>query len=157
VLVDGSRLIWDSLAICEYLAETFPDKKMWPWNAGDRAYARSLAAEMHSGFQALRQKLPMKAHEKFPNFAIPVDAEKDIARIRELFRAALARSGGPYLLGAFSIADAMYAPVAFRFATYNVPLTGPEKDYVTLLLNHPAMKQWKAEAEAEQLRAKRYE
>lgn len=156
-LVDGSLAIWDSLAICEYMAEKYPDKHLWPRNQRDRAIARSISCEMHSGFTALREHLSMKVHESFPGFIVPDAAQNDIRRVTQLWTEALAQSGGPYLFGEFSIADAMYAPVVFRFNSYQVPLTGAPASYVQIMLRHSGMMEWLAAAEKETLRAKRYE
>ena len=148
VLVDGANVVWESLAICEYVAEKYPDRKMWPWNAGDRALARSISNEMHAGFAALRQSLPHQVTDRFPGFVVPTAAKADIERIRQLWETTLARSGGPYLFKEFSIADAMYAPVANRFRTYDVKLDGRAGEYVQTMLAHPAMKLWESGATA---------
>jgi glutathione S-transferase len=121
VLKDGNLLVWDSLAICEYLAECYPEAGLWPSDPGDRALARSAAAEMHSGFSALRRACPMDIGARL---AVEPDEEvtRDIRRIVELWSALLARSGGPFLLGRWSIADAFFTPVATRFESYGIDL-----------------------------------
>lgn len=151
LIVDDQMTIWDSLAICEFLAESFPDKAMWPRDRKARAWGRSISYEMHSGFQALRQTLPMKCHgvtEKF-NYS---PAACDIERIQTLWSECLAahQESGCYLLGQFSIADCMYAPVVLRFCSYGVVL--PEANlikYCQTMLNNPALKQWLSDAEKE--------
>ena len=144
VLRHGARHVWDSLAICEYLAETFPEKKLWPRDSGERALARAISAEMHSGFQNLRGQMPMNVRAKGRKVPRTPELEADIARVKSLWadcrKAASVR--GPFLFGEFTIADAMYAPVAFRFQTYGVP-----DDYAESLVKIPAMREW-AEAAA---------
>jgi len=151
VLRHGDITVWDSLAIGEYLAELAPQAGLWPAAAAARARARSLCAEMHSGFQALRENLPMnirgrcRSHE--PNAAVA----QDIARLTSLWtdtRREFGR-GGPFLFGQRSLADAFYAPVACRFRTYSVPLTGEAAAWAEAVLNLPAMRAWTTEAEAE--------
>jgi glutathione S-transferase len=146
VLLDGANVVWESLAICEYVAEKYPDRKMWPWHSGDRALARSISNEMHAGFAPLRQNLPHQVNDRFPGFRAPEAAQRDIERIRKIWNDALERSGGPFLFKEFSIADAMYAPVANRFRTYDVKLDGRAGEYVQTMLAHPAMKIWEADA-----------
>ncbi|KAB7623669.1 glutathione S-transferase family protein [Alkalilimnicola sp. S0819] len=147
-LRDGELRVWDSLAICEYLAERFPEKQLWPEDKGERAAARALAAEMHAGFPALRRELPMNCRLHMGHYPISEDVEADIARIREIWRGCLERSAarGPWLFGQFSIADAMYAPVALRFHSYGVELDGPEAAYRDHILRLPAIEEWMAEA-----------
>jgi glutathione S-transferase len=142
-LIDGDLTVWDSLAICEYLAEKFPQARLWPEAPRARAVARSVAAEMHSGFQALRNGMPMnlRAHRPVPSPAADVAA--DIARIRDVWRGLLAQPRqGEYLFGPFGIADVMYAPVVSRFRTYGVPLDGPEAAYAAAVWRHPAVAKW---------------
>ena len=144
VLRAGMRSIWDSLAIAEYLAETFPEKRLWPRDSGERALARSVSAEMHSGFQSLRGQMPMNVRASGRRVPRTPELEADIARVKGLWsdcrKSATVR--GPFLFGEFSIADAMYAPVAFRFATYGV-----QDDYAESLVKLPALREW-AEAAA---------
>lgn len=123
-LVDGAVTVWESIAICEYLAERFPDRQLWPADAALRAEARSLAAEMHAGFQALRQHCPMNVRRVVPAKPRPCAVERDIARFAALVESLRARAGkgGPFLMGHFTILDAMYAPVASRCRTYSITL-----------------------------------
>jgi len=152
-LKDGDLLIWDSLAICEYLAEKFPDARLWPADPGLRALARAAASEMHSGFQSLRGECPM-ALEMAPKVATLSEAtQKNIRRIVALWSELLTRSGGPFLAGEWSIADAFYAPVATRFRTYGVHLSDYGDDgrcgtYMTRLLATPEFLEWEAAAKA---------
>lgn len=139
---DGFQ-IWESIAIAEYLAEQHP--QLWPADAKARARARSISAEMHAGFANLRKAMPMNL--KFKLKGKPADAavQRDIDRIIEIWteaRTQFATGDDPYLFGAFSIADGMYAPVACRFHTYNVPLPPVAAKYRDTLLSHPAMQEW---------------
>jgi glutathione S-transferase len=113
---DGARQIkvWDSLAICEYLAEKFPAKHLWPADTALRARARSASAEMHSSFTALRTHMPMNIRNRYPGCGMTPETAADIARLQALWSECLNTSGGPYLFGGFCIADAMFAPVIFR-------------------------------------------
>ena len=147
VLHDGTLVIWDSLAICEYLAEQHA--VLWPADRADRARARALSAEMHFGFVSLRRDMPMDLGAHKPNVGHTAEALADIARITHMWRDQLAASGGPYLFGAFSIADAMLCPVATRFVTYGVDLDAPCRAYVDTLHALPGMKQWHADAARE--------
>lgn len=148
----GTLMVWDSLAICEYLAELFPQAGLWPEDRAVRAVARSVTAEMHSSFSALRQNLPMNIRARKPGqgHSAPGVAE-DIARIRALWTECRTRygQGGPFLFGRFSIADAFYAPVVTRFITYGVPLEGVVKDYAEAILALPSMQAWTEAARAE--------
>lgn len=148
-LIDGSTVIWDSLAIIEYLAERFP--ALWPAVAAERAVARAVSAEMHSGFQGLRSQMPLNVRKRLPGKGRSEAADADIARIAQIWTDCRRRygRGGPYLFGTFTAADAMYAPVALRFQTYGVQLTGEAGSYLDALLAHPAMQAWQAAAEAE--------
>ena len=148
VLHHGKFVIWDSLAILEYLAETFPEKKLWPAGKTARAVARSVANEMHSGFAALRNACPMnirRAPKPVP-LSDPVNA--DIARIETIWRECREKfgKGGPFLFGKFSIADAMYAPVASRFSTYLLSTGDDTRAYVATILNTSAFKLWQEAA-----------
>ncbi|MBP6545900.1 MAG: glutathione S-transferase family protein [Phenylobacterium sp.] len=148
-LKDGDLVVWDSLAICEYLAETFPAAKLWPADPVARALGRSAAAEMHSGFQALRQECSM-ALELDPRQAeLSEAARKNVTRITELWNELLDRFGGPFLLGEWSIADAFYAPVASRFRTYGIKPQGAAGAYVETILATPDFLEWEAAAKAE--------
>lgn len=159
VLKHGALAVWDSLAICEYLAERFPDKGLWPHDLLTRAQARSISTEMHSGFSALRENMFMNIRRHMPGRGRTPAVEADIERIPSIWRGCRARyaSAGPFLFGAFSIADAMYAPVALRFQTYAVTADGSAGEYAAHLLSLPAMKKWIAAAHAETERIDRYE
>lgn len=151
-LHDGDVVVWDSLAIAEYLAERRPG--MWPADPAARAWARSIAAEMHSGFPTLCSEMAMCIRERVDVRPWSVALAADIARIAGLFDETRRRfgAGGPWLCGAFSIADCFYAPVAFRFRTYAVALPGSAGAYVEALLAHPWLRQWEAAALAETVR-----
>ncbi|HYZ31670.1 MAG TPA: glutathione S-transferase family protein [Crenalkalicoccus sp.] len=143
----GAR-IWESLAICEYCAEHAPG--LWPEERRARAHARSIAAEMHAGFRALRQTMPMNLGREFPGRGRIPEALSDIARIEAIWAEALAAHGGPFLFGAhFGLADAMFAPVVTRFLTWQPELSAPSRAYVTAVRAHPLMQRWYAEAAAE--------
>jgi len=144
VLKHGDLVVWDSLAICEYLAELFPDAGLWPDDPDQRALARSISAEMHSGFSALRNDMPMDMRASFSDHVSGPGVADDIGRITEIWNYCRAgRTGdGPFLFGAFSIADAMYAPVASRFRTYNVDLDSLSGDYVDAIHAWPPMVAW---------------
>lgn len=155
VLRDGDLAVWDSLAICEYLAERFPQAGLWPEDPSARAVARSVAAEMHAGFAALRTHYPMdmRSRKQRP----PTDAvSADITRITDLWRMCRDRFGGDgdMLFGRFSIADCMYAPVASRFQTYGVDLDPVCAGYRDAVLGLPAMKAWCEEAIEEPILAR---
>jgi glutathione S-transferase len=151
VLIDGDLAVWDSLAICEYLAEKFPACHGWPENPAARAQARSIAAEMHSGFVALRTELPMNCRGRRTGVVPSAAARADIARITSIWENCRARygAGGPWLFGRFSFADAMYAPVAFRLYCYGVVLQGAAATYQQAVFAHPAVREWVAAAKAE--------
>jgi glutathione S-transferase len=158
-LIHGDVRVWDSLAICEYLAERFPDKHLWPAAVAARAEARSVSAEMHSGFQALRLNMFMNIRRRMPTRGRTPEALADIERIVAIWNGCRARyaSGGPFLFGAFSIADAMYAPIALRFDTYAVQTEGAARDYARTLLALPALQEWVAAAHAEKEQLAHYE
>jgi len=151
ILKHGDRVIWDSLAIFEYLAERFPDKGLWPEDAEVRARARSVSAEMHSGFPALRNHMPMDLRSKHPGKGFGEGVIDDIKRICDLWSDCRVRfgDGGPFLFGRFSMADAMYAPVVGRFVTYGVNLPPSAKDYVEAVWEHPHVWEWRDAAEKE--------
>ena len=137
--------IWDTLAIVERLHELYPERGVWPAEAHLRAQARSIAAEMHGGFRALRGAMPMNIRSSYPGKGMNADVENDIARIRALW----AGAGGPFLFGEFCAADAFFAPVATRFVTYAVQLNGAAHTYQQALLASPAVQAWSAEARKE--------
>ena len=155
VLVDDGFAVWDSLAIVETLHERFPDRGVWPAAARDRARARSLAAEMHAGFGALRSHCPMNIEAALPEVGARLWVEQaalraDVARIEAAWADALADSGGPFLFGAFSAADAFYAPVCMRLRTYALPLRAGTLAYVDSVARAPGVAAWIADALAEQ-------
>lgn len=158
ILLDGDLVVWDSLAICEYLAERFPAAGLWPADARARAVARSASAEMHSGFQALRTAMPMNLRLRRP-VAVPApDVAADLARIRELWRDLLSRPrDGEFLFGRFGIADAMFAPVVGRCRSYGVALDGPEAAYADAVWRHPAVVKWVEAAQAEEQAIPKYD
>ncbi|WP_395683322.1 glutathione S-transferase family protein [Dokdonella sp.] len=143
--------IWDSLAICEYANETLLGGAGWPADASARAVARSVSAEMHSGFQALRKALPMNCRRRTHGTPLGPDVLANIARIGAIWRDCRARfgAGGPFLFGGFSIADAMYAPVVMRFVSYGVEIDAVAQAYVDTLLDLPALQEWLRDAAAE--------
>jgi glutathione S-transferase len=150
VLIAGETTIWDSLAICEYLAEQFPERNMWPRNVAQRAIARSMCAEMHSGFQHLRSAMWMNIRARFPGKGRTPGAQADIGRISEMWENCLSTAGAhQFLFGEFSIADAYFAPVAMRFCTYAVSLAPALQAYVDRVVAHPAVAQWMSEALSE--------
>lgn len=151
VLIDGDVTVWESLAICEYVAELYPAAGLWPDDRAARAVCRSVATEMHSGFAALRQALPMDYRASLPLPELDEAVHDDIARIQAAWRTARRRfgAGGPFLFGRFSIADAMYAPVVTRFATYGVALDEVAQAYAAAILDLPAMQEWLAAARLE--------
>lgn len=131
--------IHESLAICEYVAEAFPDAGLWPEDALDRARARAISCEMVGGFANMRAQLACHLFGRVPGFTLSAGARSDIARVFELWRECLERSGGPFLFGHFSIADAMYFPVLTRLRTYGIPLAGTVKNYARALDDLPAV------------------
>ncbi len=158
-LRDGELVIWDSLAIGEYLAEKHPAAGLWPAEAPLRAIARSVAAEMHSGFAALRTALPFNARRTPSPLARTPEVEADVARIVEVWNDCRARygAGGPFLFGKPTLADVMYAPVVGRFHVYGVPLAGAAAQYADAVLALPAMKEWFAAARVEPYTEAKYE
>lgn len=151
VLIDGDLTVWDSLAICEYLADKFPEKQLWPSGQAARTVARSVVAEMHAGFSALRQHMPMNIRRRCPDEGLTPESLQDIKRINTLWNDCRARFGraGEFLFGSFCIADAMYAPVALRFITYEVKLDDVSAAYVNAITALPAVRQWIVDAHAE--------
>ena len=155
VLVDEEMAIWDTLAIAEYLAEQFPDKQLCPQDKAARARARSVCAEMHSGFTGLRSDCPMNIEASLPEVGALLWRDKpavrsDVLRLVQMWSGLLAEYGGPMLFGQFSIADAFFAPVCMRLKTYALPLPQPIADYVQRVHELPGVSAWIAGALAEQ-------
>lgn len=159
VLLDGEFIVWDSLSILEYLAESFPHFKGLPDDREDRSMVRSVCAEMHSGFTAVRTELPMNCRKTFTHFNPSQAARKDIERITALWRYFRRRyeSRGPWLFGEFTIADAMFAPVVLRFKGYSIALQAIELEYVDFVLSHRAIIQWIEAAQQETEILERFE
>jgi glutathione S-transferase len=158
-LIDGDLTVWDSLAIIEYLAERFPDAKLWPQDRASRAHARSISAEMHSGFMALRNECGMNLHRPIGAITLSADARANIARVEEIWSGCRERYGklGPYLFGAFSGADAMYAPVVHRFRTYAIEVGPQVKAYMETMMALPAFAEWTRAGLAETLVIEKFE
>ncbi len=159
VLHDGEVTVWESLAICEYLAERFPHARLWPADPAARALARAASAEMHAGFAALRQAMPMNCRAHLPGKGRAPGVDDDIARVRDIWRDCRARfgAGGDMLFGQFTAADAMFAPVVSRFQTYGVSLDPVSRAYADAVSALPAMEAWTAAARAEPERIEREE
>jgi glutathione S-transferase len=149
VLHHDDLVVWDSLAICEYVAELQPGAGLWPGDRAARARARTISAEMHAGFAALRRDMPMDVIADKRGEGHTAAALSDARRVQAIWREALAAGGGPFLFGTFTIADAMFAPVATRFVTYGVELDDACKRYVETVYALPAMRAWIADAERE--------
>ena len=154
VLVDDGFAVWDTLAIAEYLAEKFPGKSLWPVDAKARARARSLCAEMHGGFQGLRNGCPMNIEAELPEVGARLLRDdpgvgQDLARIVDMWERQLDETGGAFLFGAFSIADAYFAPVVTRLRTYGVPVPAPIAAYCERVVALPGVAAWIAGALAE--------
>lgn len=147
----GDLVVWDSLAICEYVAELFPEAKLWPEDRAARALARSVSAEMHSSFASMRRDMSMDVMARVPRRAMSRETEDDVRRVLTLWsECRKSASAGPFLFGAFSVADAMFAPVAWRFRTYDVAIEdAAARAYCDTLLTLPAMKEWERAAAAE--------
>ncbi|RBK70953.1 glutathione S-transferase, partial [Xanthomonas oryzae] len=153
VLWDDTLHVWDSLAICEYINERWLDGRGWPADLAVRAQARAAAAEMHSGFAALRSQLPMNLARPPGPAQWDAAAERDITRIQALWASLRAEDGqdGPFLCGQFGIVDAMFAPVALRFSSYGVPLFEAAGDYLAALDALPALRDWRNGAKRERV------
>jgi glutathione S-transferase len=148
ILIDGDLVIHESLAICEYLNERFPDARLWPENVEQRARARAISAEMSAGFHTLRDEMPMNYRGRANGFLVSEAAQVDVDRICGIWQDCRSRAErGPYLFGDFSIADAMYLPVVCRFQTYGVELAGAAADYAAALWEHPVVREWTRIAE----------
>jgi len=143
LLIDGEP-VWDTLAICETVAELFPAKHLWPQDQHARRVARSACAEMHSGFQALRSRMPMNIRSRYPGKGLTAESKKDIDRVVELWTNCRQRFGGAsdFLFGRFSIADAFFAPVVMRFHAYDVQLPPLAQAYCAAVQALPAVREW---------------
>lgn len=155
VLVDGDLAIWDTLAIAEYVAEQFPEKHLWPADRAARARARSICAEMHSGFTALRGACPMNIEARLADAGALIwrdnaGVRNDLQRLVAMWTALLEAHGGPMLFGEFTVADAYFAPVCTRLRTYGLPVTGTVEAYVNRVYALPGVKAWVEDALAEQ-------
>jgi glutathione S-transferase len=147
VLVDGDIVVWDTLAIAEYVAEKFPEKKLWPTAVADRARARSICAEMHSGFMGIRSACPMNIDADLPEIGALAMRDKDalrqdLKRIDSLFSSLLKQHKGPMLFGEFTIPDAYFAPVVMRIKTYALPVSAETQAYMDRLCATPGVKAW---------------
>ncbi|MGJ3251578.1 MAG: glutathione S-transferase family protein [Elainellaceae cyanobacterium] len=148
VLIHGDVAIWESLAICDYLAEQFSDRHWLPDSNPARAIARAISAEMHAGFEALRRYMPMDFRARLPGHGMKPGVQDDINRIRDIWRTCREQYGldGEFLFGVFTIADAMFAPVVSRFMTYCVELDAVSQAYADAIGSLPAMQEWQAAA-----------
>jgi glutathione S-transferase len=150
VLIDGDLKVWESLAICEYVADRYAHH-LWPTDVAQRAIARSISAEMHAGFQNLRQNMPMDCRNRYPGEGMTLGVQAEIDRICTIWRECHQKLGtsGDLLFGKFTIADAMFAPIVMRFVTYEVKLDPQAQAYADTLLALPAMQEWLAAAYSE--------
>jgi glutathione S-transferase len=157
VLLDGDLAVWESIAIAEYVADRFPEKALWPRDRVARAHARAVSAEMHAGFPHMRRDLSMDVAARYPRRRLAAETERDVRRVQAIWSDCRARATGrgaegPFLFGAFSIADAMFAPVVFRFRGYDVPFPvehAAARAYQETMLALPAMQAWERDARAE--------
>ncbi|KRR21739.1 glutathione S-transferase family protein [Bradyrhizobium retamae] len=158
-LIDGHVTVWDSLAIIEYLAEKYPQAKLWPEDRARRAHARSISAEMHSGFMALRNECGMNLHRPIGAVDLSDDARANVARIQEIWSDCNRCNGkdGPFLFGTFGGADAMFAPVVHRFRTYAIEVEGEARHYFDAMMSLPAFQEWTRAGLAETLVIDRFE
>ena len=158
-LIDGDVTIWDSLAIIEYIAERFPEKRLWPEHPAHRAHARSVAAEMHSGFAALRNECGMNLHRPVRAIELSSEARANIARVQEIWSECRSRYGkfGPFLFGDFGAADAMFAPVVHRFRSYAIAVAAETQRYMETMMALPAFAEWTKAALAETIVIEKFE
>ena len=159
ILLDGDVTVWDSLAIIEYIAERFPEKRLWPEHPARRAHARSVSAEMHSGFAALRNECGMNLHRPVRAIELSAEARANIARVEQIWGECRERyqQSGPFLFGAFGAADAMFAPVVHRFLTYAVAVTKETQRYMEAMVALPAFAEWTKAGLAETLVIEKFE
>ena len=158
-LIDGDITVWDSLAIIEYIAERFPEAKLWPQDRAARAHARSISAEMHSGFLPLRNECGMNLHRPIRAIALSADAQANVTRVQQIWTECRDRYGksGPFLFGAFGAADAMYAPVVHRFRTYAIDVSPMVQSYMDTMMALPAFAEWTRAGLAEKLVIQKFE
>jgi glutathione S-transferase len=158
-LVDGDITVWDSLAIIEYVAERFPQSRLWPEDRAARAHARSISAEMHSGFMALRNECGMNLHRPVRAIELSADARANVARIEQIWIECRRRYGasGSFLFGAFGGADAMFAPVVHRLRTYAIEVAPEAADYMQAMMALPAFDEWTRAGLAETIMIERFE
>ena len=158
-LIDGDVTVWDSLSIIEYVAERFPQARLWPEDGALRAHARSISAEMHSGFLALRNECGMNLHRPVHAVALSADARANVARIEQIWIECRERHGrlGSFLFGKFSAADAMFAPVVHRFRTYAIEVAPQAQAYMDTMMAQPAFAEWTKAGLAETLLIERFE
>jgi len=151
ILKDGELVVWDSLSIMEYVSEQHLQNRGWPADAEARSVARSISAEMHSSYPNVRNELPMNCRKKFENIELSTGAKREIERITGLWQKCRQEHEhrGEWLFGEYSIADAMFAPIALRFAGYSIPLSDAAQTYVTSVLNHPGIMEWIAAGKLE--------
>jgi glutathione S-transferase len=155
VLHHGAVTVWESLAILEYLAEAYPEARLWPSAMAHRAMARAVASEMHAGFQGLRAHCPMNMRRAKSGIELPEDVAADVAadvgRIEEIWRSCREADGaaGPFLFGRFTAADAMFAPVVSRFEVYDIAVASDSREYMAAVMALPAWQSWKSAADAE--------
>jgi len=159
VLVDGDIVVWDSLAIIEYVAERFPDARLWPEDRAERAHARAISAEMHSGFLPLRNACGMNLHRPVRAIALSEDVQANIVRIQNIWSDCRERYAGrgPFLFGSFGAADAMFAPVVHRFRTYAIAVAPASQAYMETMTALPAFNEWTEAALAETQVIERFE
>ncbi len=158
-LIDGDITIWDSLSIIEYVAERFPEAGLWPDDRASRAHARSISAEMHSGFMALRNECGMNLHRPVRAIALSADAHANIARVQQIWIECRERYAtlGPFLFGTFGAADAMFAPVVHRFRTYAIAVERESQAYMETMMALPAFQEWTRAGLAETLVIEKFE
>ncbi len=158
IYIDNGLTIWDSLAICEYINDKYPDKHCWPTDMQDRARARAISNEMHSGFPTIRNTLFMSCRTRIVYTNISPKLEEELERVRQIWRDCRSRNpDGPFLFGRFTIADAMYAPMVCRFLAYGIKVGAAEQAYMDAMLALPSLKQWMQDGAAETEVLSKYE